>query len=39
MAVSLYSWDERKRVSNLKKHGVDFAIIKDFDFETAFGAS
>jgi uncharacterized protein len=35
MAASLYSWDERKRVSNLKKHGVDFAIVKDFDFETA----
>ncbi len=35
MAASLYSWGERKRASNLKKHGVDFVIVKDFDFETA----
>jgi uncharacterized DUF497 family protein len=35
MAAGLYSWDEHKRASNLKKHEVDFAIIKDFDFETA----
>jgi uncharacterized protein len=31
-----YVWDERKRASNLKKHGVDFAIVQHFDFETAF---
>jgi hypothetical protein len=36
MAVAdLYTWDERKRASNLKKHGVDFAIAADFDFATA----
>jgi uncharacterized DUF497 family protein len=35
MAASLYSLDEHKWASNLKKHGVDFAIVKDFDFETA----
>jgi uncharacterized protein len=35
MATNLYSWDESKRASNLKKHGVDFAIVKDLDFETA----
>jgi len=28
-------WDERKRASNLKKHGVDFAIVQNFNFETA----
>jgi hypothetical protein len=27
--------DERKRSSNLRKHGVDFAIVQNFDFETA----
>ena len=31
----LYTWDERKRASNLKKHGVDFAIVAHFDFTTA----
>jgi hypothetical protein len=33
--AGLYAWDERKRVSNLRKHGVDFAIVQNFDFETA----
>lgn len=25
MSKNLYSWDESKRVANLKKHGLDFA--------------
>jgi uncharacterized DUF497 family protein len=33
--AGLYAWDERKRASNLRKHGVDFAIVQDFSFETA----
>src|SRR5580704_969679 len=33
--AGLDAWDERKRVSNLRKHGVDFAIVQNFDFETA----
>jgi uncharacterized DUF497 family protein len=33
--AGLYAWDERKRASNLQKHGVDFAIVRVFDFETA----
>jgi uncharacterized protein len=33
--AGLYAWDERKRASNLRKHGVDFAIVQDFDFEMA----
>ena len=33
--ADLYAWDERKRASNLRKHGVDFAIVQNFDFETA----
>jgi uncharacterized DUF497 family protein len=33
--TGLYAWDERKRALNLRKHGVDFAIVQDFDFETA----
>jgi uncharacterized DUF497 family protein len=33
--AGLYAWDERKRASNLRKHDVDFAIIRDFDFATA----
>jgi uncharacterized protein len=35
MAAGPYAWDERKRAANLRKHGVDFAIVQDFDFETA----
>ena len=31
-----YEWDERKRVSNIKKHhGVDFADAERFDWKTA----
>ena len=30
-----YEWDEGKRQSNLYKHGVDFAGIETFDWETA----
>jgi uncharacterized protein len=29
------TWDEAKRVSNLAKHGLDFADIVHFDFDTA----
>jgi len=29
-------WDERKRASNLRKHGWDFAQVEKFDFETAY---
>jgi uncharacterized DUF497 family protein len=33
-------WDEPKRISNLAKHGLDFADIKaDFDFRTALVTS
>ncbi|MGH7025527.1 MAG: BrnT family toxin [Caulobacteraceae bacterium] len=28
-------WDEAKRVRNLAKHGLDFADVVHFDFETA----
>jgi uncharacterized DUF497 family protein len=31
----LYEQDERKRVANLRDHGVDFADAADFDWETA----
>ena len=30
-----YEWDEGKRRANLDKHGVDFAAIETFDWETA----
>jgi uncharacterized DUF497 family protein len=30
-----FEWDEAKRASNLAKHGVDFARVADFDWETA----
>lgn len=29
------TWDEAKRRSNLKKHGLDFAHVADFDVESA----
>ena len=28
-------WDERKRAANLAKHGVDFAAVSAFEWETA----
>ena len=31
--ASLFTWDERKRALNLRKHGVDFAIAELFDFD------
>ena len=30
-----YEWDENKRRTNLVKHGVDFAAMHAFDWETA----
>jgi len=29
------TWDEAKRASNLAKHGLDFADVVHFDFDTA----
>jgi uncharacterized DUF497 family protein len=29
------SWDEAKRRSNLAKHGVDFALVEQFDWHLA----
>ena len=30
-----YEWDERKRLRNLAKHGIDFAEVVQFDWEKA----
>jgi len=30
-----YQWDEAKRRINLAKHGVDFAVMNAFEWETA----
>ena len=30
-----YEWDEAKRLTNLKKHGADFADIDEFDWTKA----
>lgn len=30
-----YTWDEKKRVANLRDHRVDFATAQNFDWETA----
>ena len=30
-----YEWDEAKRQSNAQKHGIDFAAVEAFDWETA----
>jgi len=32
---SLFEWDDAKRQANVAKHGVDFAAIDAFDWETA----
>ena len=31
----MWDWDEAKRLTNLAKHGVDFADIALFDWTTA----
>jgi uncharacterized protein len=31
----IYEWDENKCAANLAKHGVDFAIVEDFEWDTA----
>jgi len=30
-----YEWDEKKRASNLLTHGIDFAIVRNFDWNAA----
>ena len=32
-------WDEPKRIANVRKHGLDFADVVDFEWETAVIAS
>jgi uncharacterized DUF497 family protein len=32
----LYEWDEAKRSANIRNHGVDFATVEEFDWDTAF---
>ncbi len=31
----MLSWDEKKRQSNLEKHGLDFAALEEFDAANA----
>jgi uncharacterized DUF497 family protein len=31
-----YDWDEVKRATNLRDHGIDFAAARRFEWETAF---
>lgn len=31
----VYEWDETKRIANLAKHGVDFALADDFVWDSA----
>ena len=35
MTETLYEWDDAKRHANFEKHGVDFAVIDAFDWDTA----
>ena len=30
-----FEWDEAKRAANLAKHGADFPLAEQFDFESA----
>ncbi len=31
----VFIWDENKRADNLRKHGVDFSVARQFDFGAA----
>ena len=35
MRSGRFTWDERKHAVNLAKHGVDFAVVERFAFDTA----
>jgi uncharacterized protein len=35
MEPARYEWDERKRIENLEKHGIDFVTARSFDWTTA----
>ncbi|MBF0544325.1 MAG: BrnT family toxin [Candidatus Riflebacteria bacterium] len=30
-----YEWDKAKRMKNIQKHGVDFTLVENFDWNTA----
>lgn len=30
-----YEWDEHKQIANLAKHGVDFVVAENFEWDTA----
>jgi len=30
-----FEWDENKCAANLEKHGIEFEIVRDFDWQTA----
>jgi uncharacterized protein len=34
-SVSDYEWDESKRASNIRNHGVDFTAAQEFDWDSA----
>ena len=36
--MELYEWDRTKNQSNVTKHGVDFALMDRFDWDTALVA-
>lgn len=35
MGVTMYEWDESKRAANIAKHGTDFKLIYQFEWEGA----
>jgi uncharacterized DUF497 family protein len=35
MGIGRFTWDENKGAANLRKHGVDFLIVEQFEFDTA----
>jgi uncharacterized protein len=35
MRPGRFVWDDGKRTANLSKHGVDFAIVERFEFDSA----
>jgi uncharacterized DUF497 family protein len=35
----IYDWDEAKRADNLAKHGIDFAVVEGFEWDSALMAA
>jgi uncharacterized DUF497 family protein len=36
LTIDDYEWDPAKRLANLRDHGIDFIVLVDFEWDSAF---